>query len=170
MSCPSRHGLFCTGYWRFKSRVDRLVVNNGNINVPYYRSFARGSIGEQWIPFQRAGNDGRVSMPLRRMVPPLVWLSKEKSFSSPTTWLTSSNGNIFRATGPFCGGFTGHRWIHLTEANDAEPWCFLWSAPWINGWVNNREAVIWDAIALIIVMNAYQKYGITFIWSRDYTK
>ena len=19
-------------------------------------------------------------------------------------------------------------------------WCFLWSAPWINGWVNNREA------------------------------
>ena len=32
------------------------------------------------------------------------------------------------------------RWIPLTKASDAELWCFLWSAPWINGWVNNREA------------------------------
>ena len=28
----------------------------------------------------------------------------------------------------------------LTKASDAELWCFLWSAPWTNGWVNNREA------------------------------
>ena len=34
----------------------------------------------------------------------------------------------------------GHRWIPLTKANDAELWCFLWSVPWINGWVNNQEA------------------------------
>ena len=54
--------------------------------------------------------------------------------------MTSSNGNIFRVTGPLCGEFTGHRWIPLTKASDAELWCFLWSAPWINGWVNNREA------------------------------
>ena len=46
--------------------------------------------------------------------------------------MTSSNGNIFRITGPLCGEFTGHR--------DAELWHFLWSTPWINGWVNNREA------------------------------
>ena len=25
--------------------------------------------------------------------------------------------------------FTGHRWIPHTKANDAELWCFLWSAP-----------------------------------------
>ena len=25
--------------------------------------------------------------------------------------MTSSNGNIFRVTGPLCGEFTGHRWI-----------------------------------------------------------
>ena len=54
--------------------------------------------------------------------------------------MTSSNGNIFRVTGPLCGEFTGPRWIPLTKASDAELWCFLWSAPWINGWVNNREA------------------------------
>ena len=54
--------------------------------------------------------------------------------------MTSSNGNFFCFTGPLCGEFTGHRWILLTKASDVELWCFLWSAPWINGWVNNREA------------------------------
>ena len=42
--------------------------------------------------------------------------------------VTSSNGNIFRVTGPLWGEFTGHRWIPLTEAGGAELWCFLWSA------------------------------------------
>ena len=54
--------------------------------------------------------------------------------------MTSSNGNIFRVTGPLWGEFTGHRWIPLTKASDTELWCFLWSAPWMNGSVNNREA------------------------------
>ena len=42
---------------------------------------------------------------------------------------TSSNGNIFRVTGPLCGEFTGHRWIPRTKAGEAELWCFLWSVP-----------------------------------------
>ena len=42
--------------------------------------------------------------------------------------MTSSNGNIFRVIGPLCLKFTGHRWILLTKANDAELWCFLRSA------------------------------------------
>ena len=33
--------------------------------------------------------------------------------------MTSSNGNIFRATGPFCEEFTGQRWIPRTKASDA---------------------------------------------------
>ena len=53
--------------------------------------------------------------------------------------MTSSNGNIFRVTGPLCGEFTGHRWIPLTKASDAEHWCFF-DLCWINGWVNNHEA------------------------------
>ena len=32
----------------------------------------------------------------------------------------SSNENIFRVTGPLCGELTGHRWIPLTKASDAE--------------------------------------------------
>ena len=59
--------------------------------------------------------------------------------------------NIFRVTGPLRRGFTGHRWIPLTKASDAELWCFLWSASWISGWINNREAGDFlDAIVLIM--------------------
>ena len=43
--------------------------------------------------------------------------------------MTSSNGTIFRVTGPLCCQFTGHRWIPHTKASDAELWCELWSAP-----------------------------------------
>ena len=41
--------------------------------------------------------------------------------------MTSSNGNIFRVTGHWCGEFTGPRWIPSTKASDSELWCFLWS-------------------------------------------
>ena len=34
--------------------------------------------------------------------------------------MTSLNGNIYRVPGPVCGEFTGHRWIPLTKASDAE--------------------------------------------------
>ena len=58
----------------------------------------------------------------------------------PSHMMTSSNGNIFHVTGPLCGKFTDHRWIPRAKASEAELWCFLWSAPWMNGWANNREA------------------------------
>ena len=54
--------------------------------------------------------------------------------------MTSSNWNMFLVTGHLCGEFTGHQWIPLIKASDAGLWCFLWSAPWINGQVNNRKA------------------------------
>ena len=50
--------------------------------------------------------------------------------------MTSSNGSIFRVTGPLCGEFTGHRWISLTNGTLRLSLIFAW----INGWVNNREA------------------------------
>ena len=54
-------------------------------------------------------------------------LNQEYQLLSPAM-MTSSNGNIFRITGPLCGEYIGHRWIPLTKASDAELWCFLWSA------------------------------------------
>ena len=34
--------------------------------------------------------------------------------------MTSSNGNSFRVTGPLCAELTGHRWVPLPKASDAE--------------------------------------------------
>ena len=42
---------------------------------------------------------------------------------------TSSNGNIFRVTGPLGEESTSHRLIPLTKASGADIWCFRWSAP-----------------------------------------
>ena len=47
--------------------------------------------------------------------------------------MTSSNGNIFRVTGHLCGEFTGDQW--------REALMFSLICAWINGWVNNGEAV-----------------------------
>ena len=55
--------------------------------------------------------------------------------------MTSSSGNMFRVTGTLCGEFTGHRWIPLTKASDAELWCFLWSAP--EKWLGKQSRRMW---------------------------
>ena len=57
--------------------------------------------------------------------------------------MTSSNGNIFRATGHLCGEFTGHRWIPRTKASDAELWCLLWSAPEWGWWFEIPIRSLW---------------------------
>ena len=66
------------------------------------------------------------------------------------TMMTSSNENIFRVTGPLWGESTGHRWIPLTKASEAELWCFLWSAPEQTVEQTIETPVNWDAIALIM--------------------
>ena len=48
-----------------------------------------------------------------------------ESVSEMKTTMTSSNGNIYRVTGPLCGEFTGNRWIPLTKASDAGLWCLF---------------------------------------------
>ena len=77
------------------------------------------------------------------------------------TWWRHQNGNIFRLTGSLCGKFTGHRWILRTKASDAYIWCFVWSAPWINGLVNNcgtgdlrRHGAHYDVIVMNKKMDA----------------
>ena len=70
----------------------------------------------------------------------LSWLQFVKYEMPLVSMMTLLNGSIFRVTRPLCREFTGHRWIPRTMASNAGLWCFLWSAPWINAWVNNREA------------------------------
>ena len=64
--------------------------------------------------------------------------------------MRSSNGSIFRVTGPLWGESTGHRWSPPTKASDTEHWCFLWSAPEQTAEQTLETPVIWDAIELIM--------------------
>ena len=68
----------------------------------------------------------------------------------PLPTMTSSNENIFRVIGPLCGEYTGHRWISLTNAIDADLWCLLWSAPEQMVEKTIETPVIWDAVVLIM--------------------
>ena len=52
-----------------------------------------------------------------------VWCIKT-NHDNELVMKTSSNGNIFRVISPLWGESTGHRWIPLTKASDAELWCF----------------------------------------------
>ena len=53
----------------------------------------------------------------------MVYNLPNRAIDNDSFMMTSSNGNIFRVTGPLCGVFTGHRWIPHTKASDAELWC-----------------------------------------------
>ena len=73
---------------------------------------------------------------------------------------------------PFVREFTGHRWIPPTKASDTELWCFLWSAPWINYWVNNREAADlrhhrahYDVIAML---RMYRRWPVDSTHTKDW--
>ena len=57
------------------------------------------------------------------------WLRHWVTTPAWYTMMTSSNGNIFRVTGPLCGEFTGHRWIPRTKVSGVGLWCFLLPAP-----------------------------------------
>ena len=64
--------------------------------------------------------------------------------------MTSSNGNIFRVTGPLCGESISHRWIPLTKTSDAELWCLIWSASEQTVKQTIETQVTWNAIASIM--------------------
>ena len=56
----------------------------------------------------------------------------------------------FRRCWSFMRELTGHQWILLTKASDAELWRFFWSAPEQTIELTIETPVIWDAIAPIM--------------------
>ena len=80
---------------------------------------------------------------------------EEKQASAITYMITSSNEKKIRVTGPLWGEspVRGNRWSpvdSLTQASDAELWCFLLSAPEQIVKQTIETPVIWDAITLIM--------------------
>ena len=71
----------------------------------------------------------------------MIFIFSEISlWCTPGIMMTSSNGNIFRVTGPLRGEFPDHRWLnypHKGQWRGALMFCLI--RAWINGWVNNRE-------------------------------
>ena len=86
---------------------------------------------------------------------PGLWTSPIKYFHyfCFITLYMMTSSDIFRVTAPSCGESTGHRWIPLTGASDAELWRFLWPAPQQTVKQTMETPVIWDAIALIMMMS-----------------
>ena len=66
---------------------------------------------------------------------PLQWPKLQITWWRHQMETFSASLAIGAGNSPVTGEFPAH-----TKASDAELWCFLWSAPWINGWVNIREA------------------------------
>ena len=116
-----------------KLRNKRQWNFNGNSNI---------FIAENPWKKLRTGSDTLCTTPAAKHMgcPPYRNGDTPYSANQHIDMMTSSNGNIFRVTGPLCWEFTGYRWIPLTKPSNAELWCFLWSTPWINGKVSNREA------------------------------
>ena len=66
-----------------------------------------------------------------------VWCHKVTAWSIFV--MTLSNRNVCCVPGLLCGEFTGHRWISLTEASDAELLFFSLICAWTHGWDNHRD-------------------------------
>ena len=79
--------------------------------------------------------------------------------------MTSSNGNIFRVTGPWCGEFTGPGEFpspHKGQWRGTLMFSLICAS--INGWVNTREAgglrryrVHYDVIVMILLMTTTEQ-------------
>ena len=86
--------------------------------------------------------------------------------------MTSSNGNIFRITGPLCVELTGIRWFPLTKASDAELWCFPWSR---RLWFETPSRLLWrhcnvhNAHGTSLQWRSMQKVLSVLQWLRLYT-
>ena len=123
---------------------------------PYHRHFPKSKIWLNWLVICNFGTMGvqrnlyrhlnRYRLSIVNVCVKDPWgqlnitMLSYWSRNSQFNMMTSSNGNIFRVTGPLCWEFTGHRWIPLTKASDAELWWFSVICGWIKVWVNIREA------------------------------
>ena len=73
-------------------------------------------------------------------------------------YIMTSNGNIFRVTGPLCGEFTGHRWIPaqrpVTQSFDVffrlclgkQSWGWWFETPSRSLWRHCNDSILWDVI------------------------
>ena len=76
--------------------------------------------------------------------------------------MASSNGNIFRVTGPLCGEFTGHSTEFPAQRPVTRSFNVSLICAWTNGWVNNRDAGD--------LRRHHAHYDVTVMWIRVLVK
>ena len=81
--------------------------------------------------------------------------------------MTSSNGNIFHATGPLCGELIGHRWIPLTKNSDAKLWYFIWMHPPLTHKSEQYGYNCVDSVQCIIESVVYIDSNVSKIFAKD---
>ena len=92
------------------------------------------------------------------------------ALGNDSTIMTSSNGNIFRVTGPLCGNSP----VPVNSPHKGQwHWALMFSliCAWINDWVNNREAGDlrrhrghYDVTVMTVVHHRWSKFEIVIVW------
>ena len=81
----------------------------------------------------------------------ILWKNVFRNFIDDTTIMMSSYGYFFHVIGPLWGESTSHRWISLTKGQWRGTLMFSVICTWTNGYANNRDAGVWDAIAVMMM-------------------
>ena len=132
---------FCT-YWfiRYSStcylkvRIDPLMANIRNPDC-----FASPVVNASWSVVVRPCYLNRDLLKHN-----IIRRSARRVKNSEMFWVESAHDDVikWKHFPQYCSSVQEiHRWpIPHAKASDVELWCFLWSSPWITGWVNSREA------------------------------
>ena len=108
--------------------------------------------------------------------PQLLMYANHEDVITLKRMMTSSNGNIFRVTGPLCGNspVTGEFPSQRPVTRSFDTFLF---APWINVWVNNLEAgdlsrhrAHYDVIVMLSALLAFQYWESIGHWCIPLTK
>ena len=135
-----------------------LKPQSGNQNGDVHNSISIHSIWTQLLWFWPRGLGNNDNRQLIRSHVRHSLLTSTDFDTGFCYMITSSNGNIFRVTGPLCGEFTGRRWIPPHKGQWRRALMFSLICHWIDGWVNNREAgdlrrhrAYYDVIVMLVI-------------------
>ena len=135
------HDLFCPHFCITVTSHERHNVQRTPKLMPFLLPMQQifqtsNKYPHYWSFMKESGGDGRINVItiMRKVFPFHDDVIKWKKI---------------RVNGPLWGISTGHRWIPVSQASEAELWCFLWSAPEQTVEQTIETSVIWDAIVAI---------------------
>ena len=126
--------------WQFSVKNNTRFCTNSHTNINMFDTFSGAIIGiKEWLNCEKS-----------HIVEAPVYKHIEAEWSIYELRDDVIKWKRFPRYWPFVRETTGHRWIPITKASDAELWCFLWSVP--EQTVEERivTPVILDAISLIM--------------------